>query len=98
MLCRLHAGMSNSLCMICYRDAQAVRKLFEKVRPTHVIHLAAMVGGLFKNMKYNLDFLVRVSSLPVEFTILVFLMECLPSGQARFLDWLLHTMWLKQHK
>lgn len=39
-------------------DAAAVRKLFEKVRPTHVIHLAAMVGGLFKNMKYNLDFLV----------------------------------------
>ena len=63
MLCRLHAGMSNSLCMICYRDAQAVRKLFEKVRPTHVIHLAAMVGGLFKNMKYNLDFLVRILSL-----------------------------------
>jgi len=37
-----------------------VRKLFEKVKPTHVIHLAAMVGGLFKNMKYNLDFLVRI--------------------------------------
>jgi len=38
-------------------DAAAVKRLFEKVRPTHVIHLAAMVGGLFKNMKYNLDFL-----------------------------------------
>uniref|UniRef100_A0A668SVF9 GDP-L-fucose synthase n=1 Tax=Oreochromis aureus TaxID=47969 RepID=A0A668SVF9_OREAU len=32
------------------------RAVFEKHRPTHVIHLAAMVGGLFKNMKYNLDF------------------------------------------
>ncbi|XP_033101953.1 GDP-L-fucose synthase-like isoform X2 [Anneissia japonica] len=30
--------------------------LFEKYKPTHVIHLAAMVGGLFRNLKYNLDF------------------------------------------
>lgn len=32
--------------------------LFEKYNPTHVIHLAAMVGGLFHNMNHNLDFLV----------------------------------------
>uniref|UniRef100_A0A8R1DEQ5 GDP-L-fucose synthase n=3 Tax=Caenorhabditis japonica TaxID=281687 RepID=A0A8R1DEQ5_CAEJA len=32
------------------------RKLFEKVRPTHVIHLAAMVGGLFHNLAHNLKF------------------------------------------
>ncbi|XP_034524621.1 GDP-L-fucose synthase isoform X2 [Ailuropoda melanoleuca] len=38
------------------RDAAQTRALFEKVRPTHVIHLAAMVGGLFRNIKYNLDF------------------------------------------
>uniref|UniRef100_A0A1D1Z442 GDP-L-fucose synthase n=1 Tax=Anthurium amnicola TaxID=1678845 RepID=A0A1D1Z442_9ARAE len=31
--------------------------IFEKYKPTHVIHLAALVGGLFKNMKYQLDFL-----------------------------------------
>ncbi|XP_055335374.1 GDP-L-fucose synthase-like [Paramacrobiotus metropolitanus] len=37
-------------------DRDQTRKLFEKVGPTHVIHLAAMVGGLFKNLKYNLDF------------------------------------------
>ena len=37
----------------------ATRAIFEKHQPTHVIHLAAMVGGLFKNMKYKLDFLVR---------------------------------------
>ncbi|XP_054102522.1 GDP-L-fucose synthase isoform X8 [Callithrix jacchus] len=37
-------------------DAAQTRTLFEKVRPTHVIHLAAMVGGLFRNIKYNLDF------------------------------------------
>lgn len=30
--------------------------LFEKHQPTHVIHLAAMVGGLFKNLTHNLDF------------------------------------------
>ncbi|XP_070543582.1 GDP-L-fucose synthase-like isoform X1 [Ptychodera flava] len=30
--------------------------LFEKHKPTHVIHLAAMVGGLFRNLKFNLDF------------------------------------------
>jgi len=36
------------------------RVLFEKHHPSHVVHLAAMVGGLFKNMKYKLDFLVRM--------------------------------------
>ncbi|KAH6891730.1 hypothetical protein BKA70DRAFT_1325953 [Coprinopsis sp. MPI-PUGE-AT-0042] len=39
------------------RDPEATRKLFEKYKPTHVIHLAALVGGLFKNMKYKLSFL-----------------------------------------
>lgn len=33
------------------------RALFAKVRPAYVIHLAAMVGGLFRNLKYNLEFL-----------------------------------------
>ncbi|XP_071342472.1 GDP-L-fucose synthase-like [Trachinotus anak] len=37
-------------------NMEETRAVFEKHRPTHVIHLAAMVGGLFKNMKYNLDF------------------------------------------
>nr|XP_036879107.1 GDP-L-fucose synthase isoform X2 [Manis javanica] len=37
-------------------DTAQTRALFEKVQPTHVIHLAAMVGGLFQNIKYNLDF------------------------------------------
>ncbi|KAG5877660.1 hypothetical protein JTB14_015624 [Gonioctena quinquepunctata] len=35
----------------------ATRKIFEQHCPTHVIHLAAMVGGLFHNMSHNLDFL-----------------------------------------
>jgi len=39
------------------RDAEQTRKLFDKYKPTHVIHLAALVGGLYKNMKYKLTFL-----------------------------------------
>ncbi|XP_065345746.1 GDP-L-fucose synthase [Cloeon dipterum] len=38
-------------------DAQQTEAIFEKYKPTHVIHLAAMVGGLFHNMAHNLDFL-----------------------------------------
>lgn len=36
---------------------EQTRKLFERVQPSYVIHLAAMVGGLFRNLKYNLEFL-----------------------------------------
>lgn len=39
------------------RKEDDVKAIFDKYQPTHVIHLAAMVGGLFKNMKYKLDFL-----------------------------------------
>ncbi|KAM8822300.1 LOW QUALITY PROTEIN: GDP-L-fucose synthase-like [Synchiropus picturatus] len=38
------------------RSMEETRAVFRKHRPTHVIHLAAMVGGLFRNMKSNLDF------------------------------------------
>jgi len=37
-------------------NAEATKALFEKHKPTHVIHLAAMVGGLFHNLRANLDF------------------------------------------
>ncbi|XP_075236191.1 GDP-L-fucose synthase-like protein [Lycorma delicatula] len=37
-------------------DLEQTKKLFDKYHPTHVIHLAAMVGGLFHNMSNNLDF------------------------------------------
>ena len=40
-------------------DMSETRAIFETHRPTHVVHLAAMVGGLFKNMRFKLDFLVR---------------------------------------
>ncbi|EPQ51940.1 NAD P-binding protein [Gloeophyllum trabeum ATCC 11539] len=39
------------------RDAAQTKKLFEKYKPTHVIHLAAIVGGLFANMRAKSTFL-----------------------------------------
>ena len=38
------------------RDKKSTYDLFERIKPTHVIHLAAMVGGLFKNLKYKVEF------------------------------------------
>ncbi|KAK4879263.1 hypothetical protein RN001_007409 [Aquatica leii] len=38
-------------------DYKATENIFKKYKPTHVIHLAAMVGGLFHNLSHNLDFL-----------------------------------------
>ena len=40
-----------------YRDFAQTKAIFDKYKPTHVIHLAALVGGLFANMKYKLTFL-----------------------------------------
>lgn len=37
-------------------DRKSTRAIFDKHRPTHVVHLAAKVGGLFHNMRANLDF------------------------------------------
>lgn len=55
---------TSVLCWCCgtflLRNAEETLAVFEKHQPTHVIHLAAMVGGLFKNMKYNLDFWVFI--------------------------------------
>ncbi|XP_072911172.1 GDP-L-fucose synthase-like [Hemitrygon akajei] len=36
--------------------AAETRAVFTRCQPTHVIHLAAKVGGLFHNMTHNLDF------------------------------------------
>lgn len=33
-----------------------VEALFQKLKPTHVIHLAAFVGGLYKNMQFPVEF------------------------------------------
>ncbi|CAD7945541.1 unnamed protein product [Amoebophrya sp. A120] len=37
-------------------DRTACEAIFEKHKPTHCIHLAARVGGLFANMKYKVEF------------------------------------------
>ena len=37
-------------------DPAQVAAIFEKHQPTHVIHLAAQVGGLFANMKHKVQF------------------------------------------
>jgi GDP-L-fucose synthase len=37
-------------------DPRETKAIFDRHRPTHVVHLAAMVGGLFHNMRANLDF------------------------------------------
>ena len=37
-------------------DKASTTAAFAKYRPTYVIHLAARVGGLFANMRANLDF------------------------------------------
>jgi len=38
------------------RDRKATEAIFEKFKPTHVIHLAAKVGGLFANMAQKVEF------------------------------------------
>merc|ERR1712136_545749 len=37
-------------------DRQETEAIFEKYKPTHVIHLAAKVGGLFANMAQKVEF------------------------------------------
>ncbi|GAX80872.1 hypothetical protein CEUSTIGMA_g8307.t1 [Chlamydomonas eustigma] len=37
-------------------DYESTKAMFERVKPTHVLHLAAFVGGLFANMKLKVDF------------------------------------------
>ncbi|KAK3737253.1 hypothetical protein RRG08_009300 [Elysia crispata] len=43
------------------KNRASTEALFAKIKPTHVIHLAALVGGLFRNLKYNLD-IFRINS------------------------------------
>ena len=33
------------------RDINATFEYFQRVKPTHVLHLAAVFGGLFRNMR-----------------------------------------------
>jgi len=38
---------------------EQTREMFEKYKPIYVIHLAACVGGLYKNMNYKVDMLEK---------------------------------------
>jgi len=38
------------------RKMDETKAIFEKYKPTHCLHLAAMVGGLFKNLTYKVEF------------------------------------------
>jgi len=38
------------------RKLDECKALFEKHKPTHVVHLAARVGGLYGNLKYKVEF------------------------------------------
>lgn len=49
----IYAYNSNTDSNRSYEETKAV---FNKHGPTHVIHLAAVVGGLFKNMRQKADF------------------------------------------
>jgi len=56
-----HLHVNEKWIFISSHDAdltnfEQTKALFEKHKPTHVVHLAAMVGGLFKNMKYKVEF------------------------------------------
>jgi len=44
-------------------DETQTRALFQRVRPNYVIHLAALVGGLFSNLNNNLQFLRKNLSI-----------------------------------
>lgn len=44
-------------------DLSVTQQLFEKHRPTYVIHLAAFVGGLFENMKLKAEFYMKNSRM-----------------------------------
>ena len=43
-------------CVWQSRDRESSRAVFEKYKPTYVVHLAAKVGGLFNNMAHKVEF------------------------------------------
>lgn len=42
--------------MLLPLSPQSTKALFERIKPTHVLHLAAFVGGLFANMTKKVEF------------------------------------------
>lgn len=51
------------------RDRKATEAIFEKYKPTHVIHLAAKVGGLFANMSQKVWNLLKKNVNLTEFIV-----------------------------
>ena len=49
--------LSSKDCDLC--NIIETHKIFEKVKPDYIIHLAAYVGGLFKNMNSKVDMLEK---------------------------------------
>ncbi|XP_064094124.1 GDP-L-fucose synthase-like isoform X2 [Macrobrachium nipponense] len=45
------------------RDINQTRKVIEKYMPTHVLHLASAVSGMFRNIKFNSDVLLTNQSI-----------------------------------
>lgn len=58
----------------------SVRALFEAVRPTHVLHLAAKVGGLYANSRDNVGFFRENVQIQVQYFCLVCV--CLPLSRS----------------
>lgn len=50
------------------RDKAQTYAIFEKYKPTGVIHSAAFVGGLFRNLKYKVEFYRCVSAQTEKFS------------------------------
>ncbi|XP_062865830.1 GDP-L-fucose synthase-like [Trichomycterus rosablanca] len=44
-------------------NVDETRAIFQKHQPTHIVHLAAMVGGLFLHLRENLDFWRKNSAI-----------------------------------
>ena len=61
------------------RDRKETDAIFEKYKPTHVIHLAAKVGGLFANLKYKVCYVVVVLCLVNGRVIYVLFVCCKPA-------------------
>ena len=61
------------------RDRKETDAIFEKYKPTHVIHLAAKVGGLFANMKQKVCFAVILYCLVNGRVISIFCVRCKPA-------------------
>ena len=71
--------MSSKDTNLC--DPKEVSDMFDKFKPTHVIHLAAKVGGLFANMKYKVEFWRENIMMNDNFSIFVVTVNQIQSQQ-----------------